>query len=141
MKDEYIKKIDFVFYNEKNIRQAVFEARESRRRPELKNGSGLSDPTARDAIRNLTPLSFIKIAGEMLKFPESWLKVIDKTYSWCKRQSACHYEVLRRKYNNEHYKKICVDLHISPTTFQGLINRARQYAALQAAQFRLIYVD
>ena len=141
MQDKYIKKIDFVFYNEKNIRQAVIEERETAIKPELKNGSGLSDPTARDAIRNLTPLSFVKIAGEILKLPESWLVVIDKTYNWCKRQSSCHYEVLRRKYHNEHFRRICFDLHISPTTFHNMVNRARQYAALQAVQLNLIYVD
>ena len=141
MQDKYIKKIDFVFFNEKNIRQAVIEEREDAIKPELKNGSGLSDPTARDAIRNLTPLPFIKLAGEILKFPESWLNVIDKTYNWCKRQSACHYETVRRKYLGIHYRKICFDLHISITTFHNLINRARQYAALQAVQLNLIFID
>ena len=138
---KYFTKIDFVFYNEKNIRLAVIEEREAPIKPELKNGSGLSDPTARDAIRNLTPLLFVEIAGDFLKFPESWLEVIDKTYNWCKRQSIVHFESVRRKYLGDHYKKICRDLHISATTFHNMIHRARQYAALQAVQLHLIFVD
>ena len=138
---KYFRKIDFVFFNEKNIREIVFESRENNFKPELKNGSGISDPTARDAIRNLTPLAKITVCGITLKFPESWLEVIDKTYNWCKRQSETHFESVRRKYLGDHYKKICRDLHISATTFHNMIHRARQYAALQAVQLHLIFVD
>ena len=138
---KYFKKIDFVFYNEKNIRQAVFEERETAFKPELRNGSGLSDPTARDAIRNLTPLPFVTIGGEKLTYPETWLEVIDKTYNWCKRQSVLLYESVRKKYLGNHYKKICTELNISIKTFFNLIHRARQYAALQAVQLHLIFVN
>lgn len=138
---DYFQKIDFVFYNEEKIKQTVIEEREISFKPELRNGSGISDPTARNAIRNLTPLFSIKLCGIVLKFPESWLDVIQKTYSWCKRQSATHFESVRRKYLGEHYNSICHDLHISKTTFNNLIHRARQYAALQAVQLRLIFVQ
>ena len=95
---DYFKKIDFIFHNERKIRRLVYENRNDCVKPEIRNGSGLSDPTANDAIKNLTPLPSITICGEVLKFPESWLEVIDKTYNWCKRQSVTHFESLRRKY-------------------------------------------
>lgn len=141
MKERYIKKIDFVFFNEKNIRETVFEVRESSPKFEIKNGSKISDPTASQAIKNLTPIFSITIGNEILKFPESWLLVIDKTYTWCKKQSALLYETVRRKYSGEHYRKICFDLHFSHVTFKNFIDKARIYAALQAVQLRLIYVD
>ena len=137
----YFKKIDFIFYNERKIRRIVKETRIDSVKPEIKNGSGLSDPTASAAIRNLSPLPAITVCGETLKFPESWLAVIDKTYSWCKRQSLTHFESVRRKYLGEHYLSICRLLHISPATFNNLIHRARQYAALQAVQFRLLFIQ
>ena len=80
MKKFYSKIIDFIFYNESEIRKAVVESRIDITRPELKNGSGISDPTARDAIRNLMPISQITICGQVIKFPERWLIVVEKTY-------------------------------------------------------------
>jgi len=141
MQDRYIKKIDFVFFNERKIRQAVFEWREGVIRPEVKGGNKISDPTAVKAIKNLTLLPSASIAGISLQYPETWLVVIDKTYNWCKRQSKLLFESVRKKYLGDNYKRICIDLHISPTTFNNCINRARMYAALQAAQLHLIYVD
>lgn len=141
MQDRFIKMIDFVFFNEKRIRQAVFEWRESVLRPEIKSGNKISDPTAAKAIKNLSVLPSVSIAGTNLQYPESWLEVIDKTYNWCERQSKLLFESVRKKYLGDHYKRICIDLHISPTTFNNFIKRARMYAALQAAQLHLIYID
>ena len=141
MKKFYSKIIDFIFYNESEIRKAVVESRIDITRPELKNGSGISDPTARDAIRNLMPISQITICGQVIKFPERWLIVVEKTYSWCKRQSETHFQAVHRHYLGGYYRQICFDLSISAKTFYNLLTLAKQYAALQAAQMRLIYID
>lgn len=137
----YMKKIEFAFFNEKEIREAVEEAREDSKTPELRNGSGCPDPTASTAIRNLSPIPSVMIDGVELKSPESWLTVIDKTYNWCKRQGGKYYECARGRYKGECFVKTCVNAEVSAAYFYDTIERIRNYAAIQAAWLRLIYVE
>lgn len=137
----YIRRIDFVFYNEGEIRAAVLDARNDSKAPLILNGSGCPDPTANEVIRRLTPLAAITVRGEELKYPERWLIVVDKTYAWCKRQSGSHYEIARRRYSGEHFRAICMRLLISENVFYTTMEKVRIYAALQAAQLNLIYVE
>lgn len=137
----YMRKIEFVFFNEKEIREAVDEAREDSKTPELRNGSGCPDPTASTAIRNLSPIPSVMIDGVELKSPESWLAVIDKTYNWCKRQGEKYYEFARSRYKGEYFVKACVKAEASTANFYMILERIRNYAAIQAAWLRLIYVE
>lgn len=137
----YIRKIEFAFYHEMQIREAVYEAREEIRQPEVFNGSGLPDPTLREVIRRLTPIEAVTICGDTLKYPERWLEVIDKTYAWCRRQSDIHYEIARRRYQGEDYRKTCRELAISEPLMYQIMEKIRTYAALQAAQLNLIFVE
>ena len=158
MKEKYEKKIDWVFYNEQKIIRAVQEARIDNPRPEKVIGepNKITDPTAQMAIRNMTLLSSVivgqreiitkkkerrLVGGVRLEYPEHWLTVISRTYNWCKRQSEIHYQAVKRKYLGQHYLRICREIHISEKTLYNFIKRAKQYAALQAVQFRLIYID
>lgn len=140
-KRPYIRRVEFVFYHERAIRDAVFEAREDTVTPEVYNNSGLPDPTLREVIRRLTPVDEVLVSGEYLKYPERWLDVVDKTYAWCKNQQGCHYEIARRRYRGEHYLKSCRELHISQNSYSSLLEKIRTYAALQAAQLNLIFVE
>ena len=140
----WIRKVDFVFYNEEEIRLSVLEARNTAASaPVIRNASGISDPTAREAIYNLTPLPTVTISGQALTLPERWITVIDKTYAWAQKQSptGLHYEVARRRYSGEDYRVTCRELHISTTTLHRIIENIKIYAALQAAQFGLIYIE
>ena len=138
----YIRKIEFAFYNEAEIREAIIEARaDSSPPPELRNGSGLPDPTASAAIRNLSPIRSIRIGGEDLMYPESWLAVIDRTYNWCKRQKHNYFDIARSRYKGIHFGRICVEFEVSVNQFYIIMEEIRNYAALQAAQLHLIYVD
>ena len=140
----WIRKVDFVFYNEKEVRLAVMEARNSGKplcEVPSRNASGVSDPTARDAMYNLTPLPVIEINGQDLRLPERWLIVIDKTYAWAKSQSDVHYEVARRRYNGEDYRKTARELHVTTPSVYKMMDNIKTYAALQAAQLNLIYVE
>ena len=140
-KRPYMRKIDFVFYNERAIRAAVEDARNDTREVSPRNGSGLPDPTAYEAITNLTPIPAVEISGQLLEHPERWLVVVDKTYAWCRRQSDVHYEIARRRYNGESFLQISMKLYVSTTQVFEILERIRMYAALQAAQFQLIFVD
>ena len=144
-RDYYFRQVEFIFYREKQIRDAVFEKRNNSRdssAPIISLFSGsISDPTASSVIKNLTPLKTVTITDAVIiKYPEKWLEVIDKTYSWCKRQTDCRYEVARRRYNGDDYRKTCRDLHISETTNRRLLETVRTYAALHAVQAGLIKI-
>lgn len=146
-REKYFKQIDFIFYHEKQIRDAVKESRIDDVRDgsislfPIASANSFSDPTASRALKNLTPLKSVLLKdGVIVKFPEKWLEVIDKTYSYCKMQNDCRYEVARRRYNNEDYRKTCIDLNVSNTTRRRLLELVQIYAALQAVQAGLIKV-
>ena len=137
----YFRKIDFIFYNEEKIRTAVAEARADDGRPHLRQKANSSNPTATQAVRNLTPLTKVIInCNEAIEYPERWLEVIDKTWAWAKKQKDCRYEVARRRYAREDYKKTCRELHISQGTYNRLYTFVKMYASLHAVQLGLIRV-
>ena len=144
-RDSYMRKIDFMFYHEKEIREAVYRARMtngiSSGTLKLINTGGISDPTAMQAVSNLTPLKKVVISdGEIIECPERWLEVIDKTYRYCATANDCRLEVAKRRYRSEDYRKTCIDLNISDSTRRRLLELVKMYAALQAVQLNLIYV-
>ncbi|MBR3459146.1 MAG: hypothetical protein IKH16_13495 [Selenomonadaceae bacterium] len=132
----YIRKIDFVFYNEKQIREAVLDARNRPRMPE-QNGSGIGDPTASTAIRNVTPLRGVTVKGELLEWPEDWLRVVDATYAWCDNDRLI---VARDRYSGVDYRLTCAKITISGKTYYNFLDDVRVYASLCAAQLGLIKV-
>lgn len=137
----YIRKVEFVFYNEAEIRLSILDARADTKTPELRNGSGLPDPTATTAVRNLSEIPVVFIHGQELKYPERWTTVVDKTYAWCKRQGNKYFEIARARYGGAHFVKICSTLDVTFTKFYEIVEKVKIYAALQAAQLNLIYVD
>ena len=114
-KKSWIRKIDFVFYNETEIRLAVLETRlNGKPLPEIsRNASNIGDPTASEAIANLIPVSAVKIKGQELRLPEKWLEVIGKTYAWAADTNTLRYQVARLKYKGIDYRKISIERHIS----------------------------
>lgn len=139
--EPYFRKVDFAFYNEEKIRIAIAEMKEDNGRPYLSQSSGFSDPTATQVVRDLTPLKQVMINCEQsIEYPEKWLTVIDKTWLWAKKQTDCRYEVAKRRYAKEDYRKTCLDLHISNTTRRRLFDFVRMYASLHAVQLGLIIV-
>lgn len=137
----YFRKVDFIFYNEEKIRVAVAEARADDGRPHLRQKANSSNPTATQAVRNLTPLTKVMInIDDVIDYPERWLEVIDKTWAWAQKQKDCRYEAARRRYAKEDYRKTCCELHIGQTTFFRLVDLVKMYASLHAVQLGLIRV-
>ena len=135
----YIRKIDFVFYNEREIRRGVMEIREDPA-PSQKTSVkvlAFSDPTSMSAIRNATPIEKIVFGEHVLENPEKWLNVIDRTYSWADELTKT---IARRRYSKEDHRKICGDLSIGATTFYEKLKKFQRYAAMQAIALRLITV-
>ena len=135
----YIRKIDFVFYNEREIRRGVKEVREDPAPIQKTNVKVLafSDPTSMSAIRNATPIEKIVFGDHVLESPEKWLNVIDRTYSWADELTK---SIARRRYGKEDYRKICGDLSIAQTTFYEKLKKFQRYAVMQAIALRLITV-
>ena len=132
---EHIRKIEFVFYNERAIREAVAEARAGGCAPKGRNGSGVSDPTASAAIRNVTPLKSVKVRGEQLEQPEAWLRVVDAVYAWCDQDRLA---VAKDRYSGIDYRETCANLSISDTTRRAMLQDVRHFASLCAVQMGLI---
>lgn len=139
-KKSWIRKIDFVFYNETEIRLAVLEAKlNGKPMPEIsRNASNISDPTASEAIVNLSPISTVKIKGQDLNQPEKWLAVIDKTYAWAAENNNIKYQIAKLKYKGIDYRMICLGQHISIRFLYTLLEKFRGYAASQARDEGLI---
>lgn len=136
---EYVKKVDFVFYHEHEIREAVRDARASSTPQQggFRGKNHISNPTEAQALRNVTPIKQVRVCGEDLVWPENWLKVIDAVYLWCDDN---HRSVARNRYSGEDYRQTCDRLHISDKTYYNLLNDVRNYAAVCAAQFGVIEV-
>ena len=139
-KKSWIRRIDFVFYNEAEIRLAVLEAKfDGKPIPAIsRNASKISDPTASEAIVNLTPIATVKIKGQDLQQPEKWLAVIDKTYAWTAAKDNLRYQVAKLKYKGVDYRAICFGQHISIRFLYTLLEKFRGYAASQARDEKLI---
>lgn len=135
-----IKEIDFAFFAEREIQAAITDARNRPSGP--KGGAGgnafISDPTANNAIRNITELRSVHLRnGRDLKQPEKWLHVIDRTYAACDKLKL---EVAKRHYRGEHYGRTCRELAITQSTYSYLLNDVRLFAIMCAVQEGLIRV-
>ena len=112
-REDYMRQIDFIFYREQEIREAVFRAKRNSPLTSsfvVAREGKLSDPTAILAVSNLTPLrSVITNDGDEIQRPEQWLEVIDKTYNYCGKCDDCRLEVARRRYRREDYRITCTD--------------------------------
>ena len=135
---EYVKKIDFVFYHEHDIREAVRDARAGSRPQEgLRGKNHISNPTEAQAIRNVSPIRRVKVCGEYLVWPERWLEVVDAVYLWC---DETHRNVARDRYSKKDYRRTCMRLCISRTQYYRMLNNVRRRAALCAVQLGVVKV-
>ena len=133
-----MKKIEYVLYNEPEIRDKVTEAKNKSARMEIRNGSRMIDPTAAAAIRNLVPVKAILIDNQILKEPELWLEVIEQTRKWCRERGERFYRVMRCKYCRESVAAVCKELGITGENYRAAVEEIRHYAAMWAAWYRLI---
>lgn len=132
----YIRLVDFVLFNERKIRGAVYAIRNDIPKSAVRGG-GVGNPTESAAIRNISPLRSVDIDGTPLEWPEEWLKVIDATRifaSGSREKSG----VFADYYNGVDYRITCMNLGICSATHSRIRKEIRQYAALCAANLKLI---
>ena len=136
-KHDYLRRVEFAFYNEAAIRQAVREKRLDRGTKAAGARGGFSDPTASAAISAATPIRCVVIDGRRVGKPETWLKVVDKTYE---HLEPLHRGVIRDRYLGRSYQETCIKRSVSQAIYSRIVSDARMFAASIAAQYGLIKI-
>ena len=139
MKDPYIQRINFVFYNEQMIRRKIYETRRDPPKSQLlvkPSNVHRSDPVGNQAIRNMMKLREIVFDnGSTLKDPETWIEVIEKTYAGVKELTS---KIARLYYQCKNRYEICSRYGVNPHTYYDHLNRFKQFAMMQAVLKNLI---
>ena len=140
-RDWKVRKCEWVFRNEKKIREAVFEARACASKRRENTGHGyISDPTAAVAVRRSDPLPVVEFDGGRCERPETWLLVVAAVRRWCGEDNI-RASIFRRRYEiGESYVKTCQRVHVSSSTYHSILGEIRNFAIQCAAQAQLIQV-
>lgn len=138
--DATVRKIETIFYNEKQIRRAVMEARQDK--GGFTGGTGghafISDPTANQAIRNVEEIKKVVIDQEtIIHYPERWLKVIDATYNNLDPLSR---DAVKMRYKGYHWRQICDKLNFSRHMYHTILDDAQNYATAAACQVGVLSI-
>lgn len=142
-RDANVRKIEYMIRHEKQIAEAVTEAKLAPRGHTGGAPSGhsfVSDPTAAQAIRNADEVSIVEIdGGGRVEWPERWLKVVSVIRAWCGHDTL-RAEIFKRRYINEWYRDTCDELNIASSTYNYILGEIRSYALQCAAQAQVIKV-
>ena len=138
--DATVRKIETIFYNEKQIRRAVMEARQDK--GGFTGGTGghafISDPTANQAIRNVEEIKKVVIDQEtIIHYPERWLKVIDATYNNLDPLSR---DAVKMRYKGYHWRQICDKLNCSQHRYSAILNDTQNFAIAAACQVGVLNI-
>ena len=144
-RDANVRKIEYMIRHEKQIAEAVEEAKLS----PSQNLSGVHtrssyvpDPTAAQAIRNAEEVPMVSVEGRPVEWPERWLKVIRAVRSWCNEDSIRE-GIFRRRYGSgrgESRYSTMYALHIAERTYYNVLDDIRAYAIQCAAQAQVVRV-
>ena len=139
--DATTRKIDMIFYREKEIRRAVKNARLESAGGHTGGSSGqalVRDPAAVLGIKAATDLKSVTLYdGVIIHHPEKWLNVIDATYT---RLDDWQRQAVKMRYAGEKYTHVGATLHISKSTYYSMLNEAQHFAIAAACQFGLVKV-
>lgn len=133
--------IEFVFYHEKDIKQAVFEKREDGCLPKTGgSGSGhcrVSDPTAQNAIRKALEVPAVVIeygaktcgrrSSITLRHPEKWLTMIAFTREYF--TNTISGKIYKMRYTECLTRdEICSNLRISTKQYHVMVSNIIKFA-------------
>lgn len=102
-----------------------------------KSGGGghafVSDPTAQRACQLADPVARVVIDEEVIRRPETWLKIIEVTRD--RYKGTLIGEMMDRRYlKNQDIMSICMDMHIDRSTYFDWRQNIVTFAALAACQ-------
>ena len=143
-RDANVRKIEYMIRHERQIAEAVTEAKLAPRGHTGGAPSGhsfVSDPTAAQAIRNADEVSLVEIdGGGRVEWPERWLKVVGAVRNWCNNDIFKAAIFTRRYEQNENSHATCAAVNIEINTYYYFLREIRNYAAQCAAQCQVIRV-
>ena len=132
--------IEGIFRREKEIKQAVWEAKNDSRGHTGGGNSGhalVSDPTAAAAMHMVDEIRTVTLDdGFVVKWPERWLSVIHATYTKCAGSAGA----LKLRYAGCGYVEACNELHVGKSTYFSMLNDADNFALAAACQLGLVKV-
>ena len=142
-RDGNIRRVEWHIRHEKEIREAVAEAKLSTGGHTGGAPTGhtyISDPTANQAIRQADEVRVVNLeSGSKVEWPERWLSVINAVRAWC-GEDFIRSEIFKRRYKGEGYVSSCCDLHIVQQTYSLILRDIRDYAIKCACQMQLVKV-
>ena len=140
-----VDKIEDIFRREKEIREAVLEAKLGTGGHTGGAPSGhsyISDPTPAAALRRAAELSCVTLypSKERIFRPEAWLAVVDAVKAWCGRDTV-KAEIFKRRYTGkEKSYDTCLEIHVEKSTYYSILMEIRNFALACAAQEQLVRV-
>lgn len=137
--NKYAMAVEWHLFREKEIRQAVDEARLDAASTGAGSSAIISSPTESAALRNITPLSKVVLSdGSEVFRPELWLLAIKKIYAGLDKKQKT---IAKKRYRQgESYIKTCFNLTISQNTYFNTLTAIRNYAVVVAVQAGLVKV-
>ena len=137
--NKYAMMVEWHLFREKEIKQAVDEARLDVASTGAGSSAIISSPTESAALRNITPLSKVVLSdGSEVVKPELWLLAIKKIYEGLNKKQKT---IARKRYRQgESYTRTCMNLEISQNTYFHTLNSIRSYAVAVAVQAGLVKV-
>ena len=137
--NKYAMMVEWHLFHEKEIRQAVDEARLDVASTGAGSSAIISSPTESAALRNITPLSKVVLSdGSEVVKPELWLLAIKKIYAGLDKKQKT---IAKKRYRQgESYIKTCLNLTISQNTYFNTLTAIRNYAVVVAVQAGLVKV-
>lgn len=137
--NKYAMMVEWHLFHEKEIKQAVDEARLDVASTGAGSSAIISSPTESAALRNITPLSKVVLSdGSEVVKPELWLLAIKKIYAGLDKKQKT---IAKKRYKQgESYIKTCLNLTISQNTYFNTLTAIRNYAVVVAVQAGLVKV-
>ena len=134
--------VDRMFRNQRAIEIAVAEKRCGNRSFGARGGGSgtphISDPTAREAIANIMPISAVELPnGYTVRDPETWLKVIHYVYS---EMAEPDRTVVQMFYSGKSAIAVSIECHVYESTVYRLRSECRHMATELACQYGLVRV-
>ena len=140
-----VDKIEDIFRREKEIREAVWEAKLGAGGHTGGAPSGhsyISDPTPAQALRLAEELPCVQLYPSKDKIfrPEAWLSVVDAVKAWCGHDTI-KAEIYNRRYAlGETSHSTCREINIEVPTYYVILREIRNFALACAAQAQVIRV-
>lgn len=140
--DRVYATVRFMVRNLDEIRRETARARIERKArkgvPELHAEGFLSNPTAKEAEMNMTPVPIVYLSGgKYVKSPEAWLDCIDYVADMITDGDR---KLLRTVADRMEWREAVETLHMDKTTYYRRRDKLFALIAMRAAEMRLITI-